>query len=212
MKDIQSQPSVVTISITAICIGENVTLLDATGKEFASISARVAREVSPEMQSSIQRDILLLWHEKKHGWPATWRRMRGQHLGKCSRRGRTEWEIKAQGWMASIRWRRNRIRLPRKGNSINGERARSDSETWETACRFFYIKHANILRKKDIRKNDPWRLWAETVYSNHRAKEERNEERRQGISVANGIQGDTREAEIQVCFKWSRNHPEEVFA
>jgi hypothetical protein len=206
-------PSVVTVSLTAICQGEKTTLLDANGKQIAVIDTLLAQQVSLEMRLSIERDVPIEWHDKHHGWRAAYARMKSQYFNWRTRLHLIGWEKKAHTWGTSIRRRRNknRTRPPRKTQFLRGGRPRN-TEDWEAACVSFRLRYAGMIIKKKKRNEDPWLLWAETVYSNHRKKRDINEDRRQRISITGRVSKNPRTPGIQMCFEWSADRSKAVFA
>ena len=206
-------PAVAIVSLTAIRQGEKTMLLDANGRQFAVIDTMLARQVSQELRLSFVRAVPLEWHDKHHGWRAAYARMKSQYLNWRKRLHLSGWEKKAYIWAKSIRWRRNknRTRPPRKTQFLRGARPRI-TEDWETACVSFRQRHAGMIIKKKKRIEDPWLLWAETVYSNHRKKRDIDEDRRQRISITGRVPKNPRTTGIQMCFEWSADRSEAVFA
>ena len=206
-------PSVVTVSLTAICQGEKTTLLDANGKQSAVIDTLLSQQVSLEMRLSIERDVSLEWYEKSSGWQSAYARMKSQYSNWRTRLHLSGWGKKAHIWKTSIRWRRNknRTRPPRKTQFLRGGRPRN-TEDWEAACVSFRLRYAGMIIKKKKRIEDPWLLWAETVYSNHRKKRDIDEDRRQRISITGRVSKNPRTPGIQMCFEWSADQSKAVFA
>jgi len=195
-------PWVVTVSLTAICKGKKTMLLDAHGKQHAVIDTLLAKQVSPEMRLSIERDVPLEWHNKHHGWYAAACRMKGQYGNWRRRLNLSGWEKKANIWLASLRWRRNRKSPPRKTQFSRGVRPRN-TENWEAACISFRLRYAQMIIKKKKRIEDPWLLWAETTSCNHRQRKDVYAQRRQGIPDGKRVADNYRTTDIQVRFEWS---------
>jgi hypothetical protein len=204
-------PSVTTVSVTAICDGPKVTILDVNGKTLAITTIEAARHVPTEMRLSIERDIMLLWHDKTHGWKAAYSRMKGQYLGWCARKHTTGWAKQAQVWCKSVRWRRNRKRPPKKTPFLNGARLRSAND-WECVAFCCYQKYRKMLQKKQRREKDVWLLWCETVYSNGRKREDIRDQREEVVSDAQTISGDTRKTRLQMRFDWLGDNAKKVIA
>lgn len=204
--------SVATVSLTAIFDHEKVTILDADGNRLAVTSLQAARQVSTEMRLSIERDIVLLWHDKTHGWRATYDRMKGQYRGWCGRKNTDGWEKQAQVWCRSVRWRRNRKRPPKKTRFLNGSRPRKNAADWSYAAFCFYLQYRARFQKKQRRQKDPWLLWCETVYSNLRKREDIREQRKESVSDAQAISRNPRKAKLQMRLEWRGDNAQKVVA
>jgi len=196
--------SVVTVSLTAICQGEKAMLLDANGKQLAVIDTLLAKQISPEMRLSIELDVPVEWNNKHNGWYAAACRMKGQYGNWRRGLSRSGWEKKAEIWAKSLMWRRNRKSPPRKTRFSRGVRPRN-TEDWEAACISFRLRYASMIIKQKKRTEDPWLLWSETTYSNHRQRKDIHDQRRQRIPDAKGVTDNSKTTGIQVRFEWSRD-------
>ena len=197
-------PSVVTVSLTAICQGEKTTLLDANGKQIAAIDTPLAKQMSLKKRSLFVRSVPLEWHDKHHGWRAAPGVVTMPKKWAGPLQLVASGQKKAEIWAKSLMWRRNRKSPPRKTRFSRGVRPRN-TEDWEAACISFRLRYASMIIKQKKRTEDPWLLWSETTYSNHRQRKDIHDQRRQRIPDAKGVTDNSKTTGIQVRFEWSRD-------
>jgi hypothetical protein len=112
---------------------------------------------------------------KKAQGESAWRLALAQCAGRlCQKRqvatanAENPWRRKCQTWIASLRHRRNRIRITRKPPRSYTNEVRPDWAAWAAVSeKRLYSIDVELKR----RSQNPWRVWAQTVSANHRQRE-----------------------------------------
>lgn len=201
MKTVQGQARKVDrITFTVVMHGDRVKILDSRGKGIATVSKERAKPLARRKEQEIS--FFLSW---RPGLIA----MRYQLACKKTRKKREPpWHQKSQVWMKSLRWRRNRKRPPRPKSS-SSFRGHAKAIWWEDSCILLLGQYANRLFKKKERVERPWKLWAETVYSNLGKRRDILRERQQLQPSQESWECDNQRSHavggkprIQMCFDW----------
>lgn len=187
-----------------------VKILDSFGRSLAIVDAHAAIPMTNSQQDQLALEIK---------WRPHLQLMAMRLSEKIKRLSQTEWEKKCGVWQKSLRWRRNRKPHERKTKMLIGGRARNDDCDWDTACHLFMQRYANKFYEKQKRARNPWRLWAQTVYSNLGKQRDIVDERSQKATVEKRWQRNrqpidepSRKATIQMLLQWDRDNAEAVFA
>jgi hypothetical protein len=188
---------------TTVVIGDQVKILDANGKAIARVAKAVARRMAPKDEMALVTRI---------AWRQTLCGMHLSYTSRLRRQAQDDWIVKCSVWQKSLRWRRNRKPHARKTNMICG-RMRTVCDHWGHACQLLLQQYANRYYEAEKRANQPWRLWAQTVYSNLNKRKDILNERRKFLSSKEDWQSDDfrtyehrRASGVQVCFNWDRSH------
>lgn len=197
---------IVTVTLTAIQHGDTVRILDANGKRVGSIPLVAAAPASEDVVKSLAFKI---------EWQLAFSRMMGGLNSKTQRMQKTRWERKIQVWQASLRWRRNRRQEVFK--SPSRKYTPHARPTWQHAVNAMLRQYNFRLHESRLRKNNPWRVWAQTVSGNHRKRRaiinERNQEKAlQSVSDGSGFGIATGTTELQMQLHWSGSDASTVVA
>lgn len=187
-------------TFTVVRLGRSVRILDSSGRAVAKVQSDVACAMTERAESDLR--VLLLWRPKLQ-------QMACHFFQRVDRCVQNPWEKKCGVWMRSLRWRRNRTKHVRKTNSLSSNRRQSDL-TWDDASRLLLAQYANRFYEKRKREESPWRLWAQTVYSNLKKRRDIRNERAAGHQIIEagresddqGIDGGCRKTRLQMCFDW----------
>lgn len=187
-------------TFTVVRSGRWVKILDASGRAVAKVQPKLAFAMTCQAENNLR--ILILWRQKLSQMASHFSQRRDRCL-------QDPWEKKCGVWMSSLRWRRNRTKVARKTGTLDG-RVRDSQLGWDGAAGLLLSQYANRFYEKRRRDEMPWRLWAQTVYSNlGKRRDIRNErsERKQVIesrwqSHDQKFDGDRRASRLQVCFDW----------
>lgn len=148
-----------TVTLTAEVSGKNLVLLNRHGGKIAALETSLACPVTAESLGKIKL---------RKQWNSAFSRMKAQLANKVSHASKSAWNRKCATWHASLRWRDNRVKSPAKAYArCFSSRVRKD---WSLAVKAMYSQYRNRLHEARKRKQNPWRLWAQTVSCNHRKK------------------------------------------
>lgn len=168
----------VTVTLTARVAGSDLVLLDANGKKIAHIKCDAAREANDETIRSI---------EFRYEWRVAFARMMGQFNNVRTRHEQTPWQAKCGTWITSLRIRRNKDNAlaksckRKKPSSVYSTARRPN---WAAAIALMVYLHNAKAKELQMRADNPWRLWAQTVSGNHRKKGQPHAARPQSDSQA----------------------------
>lgn len=187
-------------TFSVVRCGRWVKIFDGSGRPVAKVQSDVAFAMTEQAESDLR--ILILWRRKLQQMACHFSQRRDRFL-------QDPWEKKCGVWMRSLRWRRNRTKRVRKTNSLSGNRRQEDL-TWDDASRLLLAQYANRFYERRKREESPWRLWAQTVYSNLNKRRDIRNERSASEQVIEarresddqGIDGGHQETRLQVCFDW----------
>ena len=112
---------------------------------------------------------------KKAQGESAWRMVLGQCAGRLEQKMQAEisnaenpWRRKCQTWIVSLRHRRNRLRITRSSPNSYTDAVRPDWNSWASVS----LKRLRAIETElTKRAENPWRVWAQTVSSNHRQRE-----------------------------------------
>jgi hypothetical protein len=190
---------VARVTFTVVAFNDKVKILDASGRSVATVDATLARAMS---ETDEKRLVVLM------KWRRQLQQMATHFVQKVNRNAKCDWEKKCGVWMKSLRWRRNRKRHDRKTKLLHG-RDRKDDLTWIAACQVLLAQYANRFYEKRKREKEPWRLWAQTVYSNLNKRREIIRERVQHDSSKTDWESDDQAIDakggkprLQMCLHW----------
>lgn len=188
----------VHVTITARVDGKSLVLLDCNGRKIRCIDAALARVASQEVQQQLA--FRAAWHcslvAKINAYEARRKRLE-----------MSPWDRKFAMWVDSVRIRRNRsawlrtvtVRSSTK-KRCNKRFSRESRPDWSSAIQLLYLQYHGRLHEVRYRKSNPWRLWAQTVASNHRRKGHRYVKVRCGDGKAAGSQDSL--TGVQMCIDW----------
>ena len=190
---------VARITFTVVAFGERIKILDADGQSVATIDRRHACAMHEADEKRLA--VLLRWRKKLQ--------LMATHFAqRANRSAANEWDKKCSVWMKSLRWRRNRKREPRKTNALTG-RILDDGLSWDARCQLMLAQYANRFYEKLRRQEQPWRLWAQTVYSNLNKRRDIHNERSQNYESQTNWQSDNQAIDakggkpgLQMCLHW----------
>jgi hypothetical protein len=197
------------VTFTVVDLADRVKILDASGQTVAMVDKGVACAMPQAEEKRLE--LALQWQKRLQllAWNFT---------SRVKRKGENKWSKKCTVWLRSLRWRRNRKRHLRKSNALTGVVRESGLE-WEATCRLLLSQYAYRYYEKRKRVEQPWRLWAQTVYSNLNKRKDIRNERLQDNAFEARWQGhnqrphaNRRASGFQVCFDWYRDHSETVVA
>jgi hypothetical protein len=200
---------VARVAFTVVDFGAKIKIFDATGQAIATIDS--GRAYAMQEVDEKRLAVLLRWRKKLQ--------LIATHFAQRSNRSAAgEWDKKCAAWMKSLRWRRNRKREPRKTNALSG-RILDGGLNWDARCQLMLAQYARRFYEKLRRQEQPWRLWAQTVYSNlnkrrdiHNERSQNDEGQTDRQSVSQRPHANSRKAGVQVCFDWHRDHTKAIVA
>lgn len=159
----------IIVELVARVEGDEVVLLDSSGKKVARMPASTASAASVDTLNKV---------ELRMKWRGAFGGMINGLRGKVDRLQQTAWQRKFAVWQTSVRMRRNRQRhnAAKANPKTAARRFTHDSRPdWKAAIKCMVAQYHNIIRENVRRKKNPWRLWAQTVSGNLRKKAIRNE-------------------------------------
>lgn len=177
-----------TVELTARVEGDEVVLLDRDGKKIKRLSRHIAVVMSRDAFAAIT-------------WKASFTGMINSIKANERRMGRSAWQTKCDGWLVSLRHRRNRKRWDSKHVTQKKASCRYSSLSrpdWGAAVKCLYVQYHNRLHEHRLRQKNPWRLWAQTVIGNHRKKGKRRAESIVRNSEAIGKQIETAGIQMRI--------------
>jgi hypothetical protein len=195
----------VRVTLSAVRVGSKVKLLDLRGRCVATVAEQLACNMSETEENKLFRFLC---------WRQTIATMAGNHCQRVARKAQDPWKKKCQIWQMSLRWRRNRKHKARKTNTLDGK-PRTKVIDWDAACGLLLQQYAYRFYECKKRQENPWRLWAQTVYGNLNKKRRFHDE----ATAQTDWQGDNQrphaaggDAGFQVCFNWPRDNSETIVA
>ena len=160
--------------------GGRVRIVDSSGKVIATVRQEA---FSPPPAEAI-------WRRK---WETALAAMSCQAFHESHAHARSPWVRKCDTWMSSLH---SRAMDSFRKRSAKGGRyfSAASRSTWEAAAVRMVWQSQNRGTRKMKHRDNPWLRWAETCSKNHNRKEKNRACKQQGLD------GDCRRAELQMCF------------
>jgi hypothetical protein len=166
--------------------GGRVRIVDSSGKVIATVGQEA---FSPPQVEAIGR----------RKWEAAVAAMSSQARYESHAAVRSPWARKCDTWMSSLH---SRAMDSFRKRSAKGGRyfSATSRSTWDAAAIRMVWQLQNRGTRKMKHRDNPWVRWAETCSKNHNRKEKNRACKQQGIA------GDRRRAELQMCFVGRASH------